>query len=227
MKTVSFVCQKGGTGKTTLALNIAVEALQGGLAVALADLDPQTSACAWGDLRKNKDDPAIVDVQPGRLAAVVEKARETGLDLLLVDTAGRTEQAALAAARTADLVVIPLQPSVIDLKTVKATTELIRLAGDRATLAVLVRVKPFGSRHDETRAWLEGEGLSVCPFTIGDRVTFQDAYAAGLGVAEFEPFGKAGQEIRDVYMYISQLVGLPNIRSVNNDQETELRGQLA
>lgn len=221
MKTVALICQKGGTGKTTLALSLAVEATRCGLSVVVVDLDPQVSACEWGDMRREREVslelPAVVDAQPARLGNVVAKARETGVDLLLIDTAGRTEQAAMAAARAADLVLIPLQPSVIDLKTVKATTDLIALAGAPERMAVLMRVKvSAGSRHDETRAWLERQGVAVCPAVVGDRVTFQDAYAQGLGVTEYEPDGKAATELKQVYLHISRIAGLQTRRRGNN-----------
>lgn len=204
MKTVAMVCQKGGTGKTTLALSLAVEAVRSGLSVVMVDLDPQVSACEWGDMRRGRD-------------AAPEAPVVAGVDLLVIDTAGRTEQAAMAAARIADLVVVPLQPSVIDLKTVKATSDLIALAGAPERLAVLMRVKASaGARQDETRAWLERQGMPVCPATLGDRVTFQDAYAQGLGVTEYEPDGKAAAEVRQVYLHISILVGLAATRKVDN-----------
>lgn len=131
------------------------------------------------------------------------------MDLLVIDTGGRTEQAAMAAARAADLVLVPLQPSVIDLKTVKATADLIALAGAPERVAVLMRVKASaGARHDETRAWLERQGMPVCPVSVGGRVTFQDAYAQGLGVTEYEPGGKAAAEVWQVYLHMSMIVGL-------------------
>lgn len=207
MKTIAFICQKGGTGKTTLAISLATEAVRSRLTVAIIDLDPQVSACEWGDLRRGEA-PIVIDAQPARIEGVVERAREMGVDLLLVDTAGRTEQAALAAARVADLVLVPLQPSVVDLKTIKATNDLINLAGDRPRAAVLTRVKPFGSRHLETATWLEGQGMPVCPATIGDRITFQDAYAEGQGASEIDPAGKAAAEVRQVYLFASRLLGL-------------------
>ena len=207
MKTIAFFCQKGGTGKTTLALSIATEALAAGRQVVVVDLDPQASACEWSDLR-GEETPAVIDAQPARVEAVVERAREHGVELLLIDTAGRTEQAALAGARVADLVLIPLQPSVVDLKTVQATMDLVRLAGGPPHAAVLMRVKPLGARHDESAEWLARQDIAVCPATIGDRVAFQDAFGLGRGVSEIEPEGRAAQEVRQVYMYASQLLGL-------------------
>ena len=210
VKTIALICQKGGTGKTTLAISLATEAIAAGLTVAIIDLDPQVSACEWSDIRQ-LDAPVVIDAQPARIDAVINRARDMGVDLLLIDTAGRTEQAALAGARVADLVLVPLQPSVIDLKTIRATTDLINLAGDKQRAAVLTRVKPFGNRHTETAQWLEQQGMSVCPATIGDRITFQDAYAQGAGAVEIDPRSKAASEIRQVYEYVSILLDLPKV----------------
>ena len=205
MRTISLVCQKGGTGKTTLALSLATEALRRDCTAAIIDLDPQVSACEWSDLR-GRDTPAVIDAQPARIDPVVARARQTGVDLLLVDTAGRTEQSALAAARVADLALMPLQASAVDLKTVRASLDLVELAGAARRAAVLTRVKPFGARHAETADWLGQLGLPVCPVTIGDRIAFQDAYSHGLGVCELEPQGKAALEIRHLYEYTCELL---------------------
>ena len=205
MNTISLICQKGGTGKTTLAISLAVEATCRGISAAIVDLDPQVSACEWSDLRR-QETPIVIDAQPARVDAVVSRAREMGIDFLLVDTAGRTEQSALAASRVANLVLMPLQASVVDLKTVQATLDLIDLGGNKHRTAVLTRVKPFGSRHVETTEWLDQQGVPVCPITIGDRITFQDAYSHGLGACEIEPRGKAAIEIRNLYEYICRRV---------------------
>lgn len=201
MQVLSFVSQKGGTGKTCLALSIAVCAAEAGRSVLLVDLDPQVSACAWADMRADKETLAVLDAQPARLPQLIEKARGQGIDLVIIDTAGRTEQAALEAARAASLVIIPVQPSAADLKTVQATCTLLAVAGSPPSFAVLTRVKPVGGRHEEARQFLVEDGVAVAPVTIGDRVTFQDAYAAGQGVSEYDPGSKATQEIRELYNY--------------------------
>ncbi|MCY4141680.1 MAG: ParA family protein [Rhodobacteraceae bacterium] len=206
MKTIAFVCQKGGTGKTTLAISLATAAIVDGLSVAVVDLDSQVSACEWSDIRQ-ADMPVVIDAQPARIDAVAERARDTGIDLLLIDTAGRTEQSALAGARAANLVFVPLQPSVIDLKAFRATMNLLDLAECKHRIAVLMRVKPFGRRHEETTQWLENQGMPVCPVCIGDRIAFQDAYAQGRGVSEIVAGGKAAIEIQEVYKYTKEQVG--------------------
>jgi chromosome partitioning protein len=132
--------------------------------------------------------------------------------------------AANAAAKVADLILIPLQPSLIDLKTLGATLDVIRLAGNKPTRAILARVRAAGTRHEESVAWLAGQGIEVCPAMLGERVVYQDAYAQGLSVGEAEPAGKAADEIKQVYLYVSSLLGLSMIRR-NDDKEIRSAGE--
>ena len=97
MYTVALVAQKGGTGKTTLAVSLAVAAGQVGMTSIIIDLDPQATACNWKDRRKGEG-PVVIDAQPSRLAAALEKAAENGVDFAVIDTPARSEQSALAAA---------------------------------------------------------------------------------------------------------------------------------
>jgi len=207
MKVCSIVCQKGGTSKTALALNLAVEALAAGLEVVVVDLDPQVSASDWKDLRGDVA-PVVAAPPVPHLDRALKAAAEAGADLVIIDTAGRANDAASAAARVADLVLVPLQPSLADLKTLAATLDIIRVSGGKPARAVLTRVKAAGSRHEDTAAWLRDQGVEVCPAMLGDRVTYQDAYAQGQGVSEAEPHGKAALEIKAVYKYVSSLLGL-------------------
>jgi chromosome partitioning protein len=226
MKVISLVCQKGGTSKTTTAINLAVEATACGLEVALIDLDPQVSACDWKDIRGDKA-PVVAATPVPHLARALKAAAGAGADLAIVDTAGRTNDAAAAAARVADLILIPLQPSLIDLKTLGATLEIIRLAGGKPTRALLTRVRSVGTRHEDTTVWLRSQGVEVCPSSLGERVTYQDAYAQGVGVLEAEPTGKAAEEIREVYLYISRLIGLSTERVAKNEEARSSRKRTA
>lgn len=226
MKIISLICQKGGTSKTTTALNLAVEAAFHQLEVVVIDLDPQVSACDWKDIRG--DAPPLVAATPvPHLDRTLKAAADNGADLVIIDTAGRTNDAAAAAARVADLILIPLQPSLIDLKTLGATMDIIRMSGSKPTRALLSRVRAAGSRHEDTTAWLEAQGVDVCPAMLGERVTYQDAYAQGQGVSEAEPGGKAAQEVRQVYLYISSLLGLPTIEGNGNEEGRGARKRVA
>lgn len=211
MKTIAFICQKGGTAKTTSAINLAVEALAYGLKVVLIDLDPQVSASNWFDLRENPE-PAVIAPQVPHLDRVLEQAAANGADLAIIDTAGRTNDAALAAAKAADLVFVPLQPSLVDLGTVKATLDIIRMGGNPPALAILTRVKASGSSQEAAAEWLKQNKMEVAPVTIGERIVYQHAYARGLSVGEAEPNGKAAQEIQQLYLLTCQHVDLPTRR---------------
>ena len=212
MVVVSFISQKGGTGKTSTALNLAVEALAYGVEVVVVDLDPQVSACDWKDTRGDDKPPLVASVPVPHVERTLKAARENGAGLVIIDTAGRTDAAAAEAAKHADLVYVPLQPSLIDLRTLSATLGIIEAARGRRPVhkvAVMTRVKAVGSRHEDTAGWLASHGIEVCPVTLGERVVYQDAYASGQGVSEAEPHGKAAQEIRELYKYTCGLVGLP------------------
>ena len=128
MNVIAVIAQKGGTGKTTLALSLAVEAQRRGLAAAVIDLDPQATATNWGD-RRDAETPVIVSAQPARLRHVLDAAREQGAQLVLIDTPARSEQAALEAAKAACLVLMPCRPAIYDLETVATTAELVGYAG--------------------------------------------------------------------------------------------------
>ncbi len=202
MQTIALIAQKGGTGKTTLALALAVAAEQAGRRTVVIDLDPQATACNWAD-RRDADTPIVVDAQPTRLPRALEKAMEAGVNLAIIDTPARSEQTALAAAKCANLIIIPCRPQIYDLETVPNSRELITLAGDIPTLVVLIAVPARGARGDQARHALTGFGLAVCPPSLGHRAAFGDAGVRGLVALEHQPLGKAADEIKKVYKYIS------------------------
>lgn len=207
MKILSIICQKGGTAKTTAAINLAVEATNRGFSVVIIDLDPQVSACSWKDVRGDRT-PDVAPVPVPHLDRTLTSLRQAGADLAIIDTAGRANDSAMAAARVADLVLMPVQPSLADLNTVDATLDIVRLAGGRSVVALLSRVRTAGSRHADTTAWLDAKGVAVCPVMLGERVVYQDAYAQGLSVGEVEPKGQAAAEIRNLFDHLSGLLGL-------------------
>ena len=215
MKTVSVVAQKGGTGKTTLCLAIACAAVRDGLTAAVVDLDPQATAASWGD-RRGSDLPVVVPAQPPRLARVLDAADGQGVDLAVVDTAPRVEQGAVAAARAADLVVVPCRPAVYDLETVAATVEVIRaVAPATRFLCVLNCVPPRGPRQPQARGLLDDMGVPACAASLGLRAAFDYAAAAGASAQEYEPRGKAAAEIAAVYDAVRRAVGLSASRQAD------------
>ncbi|HEY5312631.1 MAG TPA: ParA family partition ATPase [Pirellulales bacterium] len=208
MQTLAMIAQKGGTGKTTLALSLAVAAEAAGRSVLVVDLDPQASACKWSD-RRPGETPSVIDAQPARLAAALAKAEQAGIDLAIVDTPARVEQAAAEAAKAADLVLIPCKPSILDLETLRATAELVQGRSRTAPLVILNAVPAQGTRHDQAAEAIAGMGLEVCPAYIGQRVAFEYAAQAGLTVTEYEPEGRAASEVRRLYESICRRVDMP------------------
>jgi chromosome partitioning protein len=205
MRTIALLAQKGGTGKTTLAVSLAVAAGQSGATAVVIDLDPQATACHWGD-RRQAETPIIVDAQPARLQQALERAKSGGVDMAIIDTPARSEQAAMAAAKVADLVIIPCRTQIYDLETIPTTQELIALAGRPPALVILNAVPPQGKRVEQAIEAVSGFGISICPTCLGSRSAFGDAAALGLSATEFDPRGKAAGEILQVYEYIRRLV---------------------
>lgn len=206
MKTIALIGQKGGTGKTTLATILAVAFEMDGFPTHAIDLDPQASLCGWSDDR-GPHAPAVSGILPARLQKALQAAEADGVKVCIIDTAGRAEQAAMAALKAADLAIIPMQPSAADLRTIEAAKEQLKMAGDPPHFAVLCRSRSRGGRAVEAREFLEGQGITVCPHEIGDRVTYQDAFNTGMSPQEFEPTGRAADECNHVYMYARQKVG--------------------
>ena len=197
---MAFLSQKGGAGKTTLACAMAVAGERAGLASVVVDLDPQASAARWSDLRE-AETPVVTSAQAARLDPVLAAARDAGARLVVIDTAPHSERAALAAARAAHLVLIPCRPGILDLRAIAASVDICHLAGARAA-AVLTAVPSRGPIGDEASEVIAGYGLEVAPVRIGSRMAFVHSLTTGEGVLEYEPTGRAAQEITALYTWI-------------------------
>ena len=206
MKTIAIISQKGGAGKTTLALHLAVAAELDKKRAAVIDLDPQASAASWGDSRE-VDSPAVVSATAARLDKVLDAASSAGASLAVIDTAPHSETAALSAARAADLALIPCRPAILDLRAISSTVDLVKLAGADACI-VLNAVPPRGSLGEEAAEAVSGYGIKVMPVRIGQRAAFIHALTAGQTVQEYEPRSKAAAEIKELYMAIRKQVKL-------------------
>jgi chromosome partitioning protein len=199
MKTLAIISQKGGAGKTTIALHLAVAATQDGKSVAIVDLDPQSSAASWGDSREG-DNPAVVSAQSNRLDKVLAAAKNAGADMAIIDTAPHSESSALSAARAADYILVPCRPAILDIRAISHSIDLVKLAGKTASV-ILNTVPPRGSLAEEAVAAVATYGISVCPVYIGQRAAFFHSLTGGLVAQEYEPQGKAAEEIKKLYKW--------------------------
>ena len=202
MKTIAIISEKGGVGKTTLSINLGVAAALKNKVVAIIDLDPQASSSEWGDLR-SAETPAIIATPAARLNNVIDTAQEEGFDLLILDTAPRAEAAVLNAAKAADLILIPCCPSLFDIKALKNTIDLIKLAKKTATF-VLSCVPTSGTVGEESAQAMKDFEFPLCPIKIYSRIAFKRSLVDGLGVLEYEPKGKADDEISQLYKWVEK-----------------------
>ena len=199
MTGIAMISQKGGSGKTTLALALAVAHEQALGAAVVADLDPQGSAVAWHRFR-SVERPLVEAVHPPRLSRAVEAFRKAGAGLVVVDTAPHASAGALAAAKLADLVLVPCRPSTPDLAAIGASLEVAHLAN--APLAVVFNGVPArGSLAAEAAEAVQGTGACVSPVTLGTRIAHVHAFTLGRTAQEYEPRSKAAQEAQELYRW--------------------------
>ena len=203
MRMIAFVTQKGGSGKTTLAVNLAVAAEEAGAKVLILDLDPQASAEAWYQDRE-AERPRLARADAGELPRAVELARRQGFSHVLIDTPGRDEPAVAAAIRVADFCVVPCRPTPADMKATPATAATIRRL-EKPAAFVLTQTPPRGFRIREAELGLAVLG-PVAPVGVVARNAFQDAHGRGLGITEYEPEGKAAREIRELWAWLARKV---------------------
>ncbi len=215
MKTLSLISQKGGSGKTTLALSLATIAEQAGYSTVLIDLDPQQSAKSWSDHR-NSDTPVVISAQAIRLNEILETAKNNGADLVIIDTAPHSETTALAACRASDFVLVPCRPALLDLHAIKETHNLIQLSKAKAA-AVLNAVPPRGTMGEQAMNVIQSAGLDVVPVQICQRAAFVHALTNGQSVSEFEPQSKAAQEVKALFAWTFDQVEKSEI--TNNTKE--------
>lgn len=202
MKTLAILSRKGGTGKTTIAVHLAVAAEQAGHTTALIDLDPQASAVNWNDKRE-VDTPVVISAHSSRLPDLLKKAEKSGVDFVVIDTAAHAETSALAAARVATIALIPCRPASLDLIAIGATIDVVKLA-DVPAHVILSGIPARGKLTEEARNAVECYGVPCAPCALGHRMAFVHALIDGLTVQETEPRSKASSEVRALYKYIAK-----------------------
>ena len=199
MIVISLVTQKGGSGKTTLALNYAVAALAKKGRVVVLDMDAQETAKKWYE-RRTAESPSLVPVTVKDLDTAITGARNQKFDWVIIDTPGRDDAAQAAAIRAADFCLIPCRPSAADLEATPSTVETIKRLG-KPYAFVLTQTPPRSYRIKEAQTGLSYLG-TVCPSPVVLRNAFQDAQSMGLGVTEFEPGGRAANDVLVSWQWI-------------------------
>ncbi|MEL7189948.1 MAG: ParA family partition ATPase [Pseudomonadota bacterium] len=201
--TIAIASQKGGSGKTTLAVNLATRAAQAKHESCVIDTDPQATAAAWSDWRGDFL-PVVVTAPPARLGRTIDSAKKQGVDFIVIDTPPHADAAAREAIKAADIVLIPTKPRAFDLAALEPIADLVNFAQTPAF--VVLNAVPSGATKISKSAKDAAKemGLKVCPVELGDRAAFHRSSAKGETAAEINPESKAAQEIDKLWKWLSK-----------------------
>jgi chromosome partitioning protein len=223
MRTIAFLTQKGGAGKSTLAASLAVAAAHAGERVIALDLDPQASLFRWGKRRQAANAPNRVMIELleqerlPRLRSILDGLAGAGFTIAIFDTAGADVAGARFVTQAADLCLLPTRPTCLDVDATAATFRAVFLAKRKA--AFVLNQCPANHRSARTSESAKGLmrlGVLAEPM-LGARMDFQDAIAMGLGVTEYARGGRAAQEIEALWSWtLGQFKGAQSERSVDN-----------
>lgn len=202
MKTLAILSQKGGTGKTMLAVNLAIAAAQEDLSTLIIDIDPQASSAKWS-MDRPKDQRLATTEHGSMLKHKLIEWREKGVDFIIIDTAPHSENSALQAAKEADLILIPCRPCVADLRAIENTISIAEMAKKPFTI-VLNQLISGSKLSRETKSIMDSFMDFITPINIYNRVAFPNAFGGGNGVLEVAPATKAAEEIKALYSYIDR-----------------------
>lgn len=206
MKVVAILSEKGGAGKTTLAVHLATAATLAGVSAAILDLDPQGSAYAWSARRS--EPPEAEAILPVALPAWLDKLREAEIGLVVLDTGRDSNNAGYTAAKAADLVLIPCRAGGFDFLALGRTLDLCALTGKRPFI-VLNAIRPGSLRAEaEARETLGELACGLAPVVLHDRADFRAASVAARSAQELEPKGKAAEETAALYSWLSEQLEL-------------------
>jgi chromosome partitioning protein len=205
---LAVIGQKGGSGKTPIALNMAVLAAANGWKPVVLDLDhDQASASNWGDRRGDREPlVSVVPCLPARLKQTLAAIPEQGFDLAILDTPGRQDRLSVEAAEGAAVVLVPCRPILADTDTLPTVKRMVEVAGNPTTLAVITVAPTQGTRHVDAADLIRAAGFEVAPVVLFRREVYGDSYNIGQSPTELEPRGKAALELIGLYEYISRFL---------------------
>lgn len=207
MKTVAVLSRKGGTGKTTVAVHLAVAAWRAGRGVLLVDSDRQGSASEWRRERQVPG-PAVFTAKPAALFATQQAAKRAGRELMIIDTNPGPNEDLAEAVRCADYCLMVLRPSFFDLRAVRETAELLQRLGKAGAFVINQAPSKRSGKEmacvGETVAGLASLGRPVLPIGLRSRIAYQQALGMGMTVMETHPASAARQEIEGLWSAVDE-----------------------
>ena len=206
---VTIAQSKGGAGKTTLAVQLATGLTLSGEGVCLVDVDPQGSLSRWFEERQRRKDQGdkLSLVKTGGWRLGVELRRLVhDFSIVIVDTPPHADNDLKTTIREASLVLVPCQPSPLDVWASSPTFEIASKEA-RTVRLVMNRVPPRSRAIEEAQAALAQLGAMPLRAALGNRQSFVAAMSRGMGVCEHEPKGMAAQEVLALCEEVGKIIG--------------------
>jgi chromosome partitioning protein len=203
MKAITFVTQKGGSGKSTLCISLAIAAQEAGRSVCILEMDRQATVSDWAEHRQSET-PEVAQIDANQLDGIMERLSGPDYDYVFIDTPGVDSPGTLSAIRAADLCIIPCRPTPADLRAFKPTLAAIYRLEKRFAF-VLNQTPPRSYRVRDAADGLAVLGI-LPDVNVVARNDHQDAIGMGQGVTEFNPGGQAADEIRRLWTWVEKRI---------------------
>ncbi|WP_158745518.1 ParA family protein [Acidisphaera sp. L21] len=201
MKTTAIISQKGGAGKTTLALHLAVAGHLAGYDTGLIDLDPQGTAETWGGWRQDEP-PNVIGAKAATLARTLDKAAKAGADLAVIDTPPLAQAEARAALEVADVVLVPCQLRIFDLDAIKVTAGLLKSMGKPAFVVFNRTPSRAPQLYKQGVEAVAAMGMQAAPMMLVERAAYHHAEQEGKAAQELDATSKAALEIAELWSWL-------------------------
>jgi chromosome partitioning protein len=202
-----IIGQKGGGGKTTIAVNLAVAAAKNNLSAVIIDLDQQTNATKWHGRRK-ANNVAVVATSVQRISPTIEAAISYGAEFIVIDSPGHNDSAATETVRASDVVLLPAEPQMFHFDTMPAMRNIIRLGGDKPTWIVVNKLHPRASAMaDKLKGTIFSVySIPVCPVHMSRYDIYGNSADTGSTPLEKDPHSRASEEIKQLYKFITSQI---------------------